>query len=96
MGFGGSHSPGGVLAFEAMAALYIFGVRPIGMRARVFVQKALHSVPGVEAGQAHGQFWAHPPLEWVLQLSPDPGATAHFLFMFLFKKCILFFSYSLH
>lgn len=78
MGFGGSHSPGGVLAFEAMAALYIFGVRPIEMRARVFVQKALHSVPGgggwpgslavlgsstTRVGlTALPRFWSHSPL----------------------------------
>lgn len=46
MGCGDSHGPGGVLGLEAPAELCIFGVGSIGMRARVFPQKALTSVPG--------------------------------------------------
>lgn len=46
VGCGGSRGPGGVLGLAAVAELDIFGVRPVGMRARVFAQKALPSVPG--------------------------------------------------
>lgn len=46
VGCRGSQGPGGVLGLAAVAEWDIFGVRPVGMRARVFVQKALPSVPG--------------------------------------------------